>query len=1057
MGERPQQTINPQAFAIQAGLAAVPKKKKKEAEVLSTPMSSQPLLKVPPQQSQAPTVATPSPVVTPKIGGISSSFGATNINAEPKLGWATVQDIGKQQKIINSQPKTPEVLPETGVDKTVPQKVDIKSAIAELGTDIKKGATLQEVKESYPEFQDLDDSVLGELWADISRWATLEEIIEAYPELGGKSIGEWNILTDNFITDLGSWVGQSAASYGKLGKKLGIKAGNALRPVFGKEKYSKDELSAMYDNSDTTVDQITNRQTPEQKETIAGGVWEAVGTVGQALVMPTGVSTLSKIPAVAKVASKAPVASSIVKGALQGIVGQEQYNLATEWRMSTGKELATAWVIGAAIPWAGAAAKGIMKGVKKLPQFFGKQAENLAVKGLLNTSDAKNILRTLDETADGDVGSIGRWALNKWVAGQKTEDAVKSLQKIHGDTYTQVREVVDETSNKLGALGKNADVEKSMELVTKSMAKANKDIGYKAYDLAEAKAIQQAAKDWTLTLNQAQKSKELIDEFQNIYKKSQDVLSTQLAKEGAKLRTNIRKFIEDKVTIGTNGGINLKELNRDVAVAKAFEKGILSKSVANELKQYAIQWSVWGLVGNQWDFSSPEGIAKFLVGAFMGRQIGKVLGNPAVLGKIAKMVDKLSMWSRNNLLQYIKAPSTAVLTKNTIDELTNIKSNLSLPYLDDVSTTTSLNLANSSTNKGVLTNTIGVNTPKPTPKGNITTREIWVIWKPYPNSTVPVKASEEVLSKPKSKVPVKEATSEPIKGQVTTSKTMVMPKEKPQGTTVSKVPVNSSKTPKTVSVWTKSKFSDKWSYKDVPVIRMVDNTTLYRWWDWWQFWTPDRKYAEQFWKVKEKKWSFYQVDNGNRVTDVYVEAIPDTKVKVPVKEANPLLQEAKKYKSAEEFVAAYTANSLLDLSDTAKHRYWRLLEDGVYDDTMRYMDAKYTAELYWSEYKWYKEANLPNPKSKEDIVTIYRGTKKTQKEMLPWDFVSFSKDYALSHNDWEKLLTLKVPAKDVVRQGNDFNEWIYSPEKLRGGEKYNGGLEKIREEANGKTKVKVKK
>ena len=54
-----------------------------------------------------------------------------------------------------------------------------------------------------------------------------------------------------------------------------------------------------------------------------------------------------------------------------------------------------------------------MKGVKKLPQFFGKQAENLAVKGLLNTSDAKNILRTLDETADGDVGSIGRWALNK--------------------------------------------------------------------------------------------------------------------------------------------------------------------------------------------------------------------------------------------------------------------------------------------------------------------------------------------------------------------------------------------------------------------------------------------------------------------------------------------------------------------------------------------------------------------------------------------------------------------------------------------------------------------
>jgi hypothetical protein len=34
-----------------------------------------------------------------------------------------------------------------------------------------------------------------------------------------------------------------------------------------------------------------------------------------------------------------------------------------------------------------------------------------------------------------------------------------------------------------------------MELVTSSMNKANKDIGYQAYDLAEAKAIQEAAKD----------------------------------------------------------------------------------------------------------------------------------------------------------------------------------------------------------------------------------------------------------------------------------------------------------------------------------------------------------------------------------------------------------------------------------------------------------------------------------------------------------------------------------------------------------------------------------
>lgn len=83
-------------------------------------------------------------------------------------------------------------------------------------------------------------------------------------------------------------------------------------------------------------------------------------------------------------------------------------------------------------------------------------------------------------------------------------------------------------------------------------------------------------------------------------------------------------------------------------------------------------------------------------------------------------------------------------------------------------------------------------------------------------------------------------------------------------------------TPKTIEVWIKSKFSDKWSYKEVPVIRKVENTTLYQWWSDWkrQFWTTDKKYAEQFWKVQSKKWDFYQVDNGNRVIDVYVEAKP---------------------------------------------------------------------------------------------------------------------------------------------------------------------------------------
>lgn len=90
--------------------------------------------------------------------------------------------------------------------------------------------------------------------------------------------------------------------------------------------------------------------------------------------------------------------------------------------------------------------------------------------------------------------------------------------------------------------------------------------------------------------------------------------------------------------------------------------------------------------------------------------------------------------------------------------------------------------------------------------------------------------------------------------------------------------------PKTTRVYLKSKFSDRGAYADVPIIRKEENITLYQGakaGDKRQFWTPNKKYAEQFGEVREKTGNFYQIDNGNRMTDVYVEA-----------DAKPTLQDA---------------------------------------------------------------------------------------------------------------------------------------------------------------------
>jgi hypothetical protein len=112
-----------------------------------------------------------------------------------------------------------------------------------------------------------------------------------------------------------------------------------------------------------------------------------------------------------------------------------------------------------------------------------------------------------------------------------------------------------------------------------------------------------------------------------------------------------------------------------------------------------------------------------------------------------------------------------------------------------------------------------------------------------------------------------------------------------------------SETPKTVKVWQKSKFSDKGAYVDVPVVRKVENKTLYQGGkgEGRQFWTANKKYAEQFGEVTEKTGTFYEIDNGNRVTTVYVEAKPQSNVAMSIDDEF-VKETASQYQSREQFV-----------------------------------------------------------------------------------------------------------------------------------------------------------
>lgn len=642
------QSIDPTLLALQAANKATPR-------VSTTPAVSKWPLNPIPQQPQA-----YSTQVNPMA----------NVWHIPWVWLSQIKQPIQSAQTMSTQTKwLPQQLPQTGTDKP-----NIRERLSTMWGDIVlRGKGLAEIKEAYPEFAHIDDETFKKIGWDIAlRGKGIDDILKDYPELQG-----WD--KTNFIEDIGAWIAQFPAGFGKLGKNLGANFGNFLRWVVGKEKYTAEQLKEIKDTGGTWpladetrwVDEITNRATPAQENKGVYKVASAVTDIGGTIAIPTGAWLLWKIPWVAKIASKSPTIAKIAKWAYEWAASMQQYKLATEWETaSAGETLLGAWV-GAAIP-------AIWAIIKPLQKLAGKKAEELAVKGLLNTNDAKNIVNTLKETGEWDVWSLGRWALERGVAGKTTDDAISALKEIKTTNFKWVRSAIDDVSDKVWKLWKDNNVANAMTAVEKQVDSVNNKLWFDAVSNWEIQSIKKAALDWTLTLKQKQRAKELIDDFVGIYKKSGEVSDREVADVMDKVRGKIRSQIEDKVTQITNWKVDIKAMNREVAVASRFMEWIQNKAVANELKQFAIQWWIWWIASTEWKFEpeNPVWRGKIILWAFVGRQIGKLLGDPAVIWKVWKLVDKMSDWSRKNLLEYLKYPKTVKLTQWTIGEVLSIKNEI---------------------------------------------------------------------------------------------------------------------------------------------------------------------------------------------------------------------------------------------------------------------------------------------------------------------------------------------------------------------------------------------
>ena len=192
----PLQSIDPALLALQTAKKAMPASPNTQAV-------AKPSLNVPKQQSQAISTNIAPPVA--KIGGISSPFGATNINSSPVLWWATPQEIGTRAKELQSLPKA---IPQTW---SQPKTTDNQKYI-DLQIDIKKWMPFEKMKELY---SDIPESAQSDLYNDLKKGMPIEKIPELYPELqwsvqkqwwGKWQFSPWWIEPFKPVMKTGSWM-----------------------------------------------------------------------------------------------------------------------------------------------------------------------------------------------------------------------------------------------------------------------------------------------------------------------------------------------------------------------------------------------------------------------------------------------------------------------------------------------------------------------------------------------------------------------------------------------------------------------------------------------------------------------------------------------------------------------------------------------------------------------------------------------------------------------------------------------------------------------------------
>lgn len=521
-------------------------------------------------------------------------------------------------------------------------------AIQSLKMDIDAWMPIEEVANLYP---DISPNVAQSLYLDIQAGMPVEEARSLYPEVYDLPVIDKNRPKDMSTTNI--WTKLARAGAGILQWAADVWWAIWQWLAYIDPTITVEEYKRWQENIDVAAPQPIK----DLRNTESFWVWQEIGKIWASTALTRPVWWWAKWVGL------------LWKAALwatDAIVWQAAYNVSS-WN-DVSEWMTAAWLIWWWIPV-------LWKWVSLLKKWAWLVANKLALKWLMNTSDARIAARAMwwDWT---NISNVWWWLLEKWVVSSDTAKNIARLDDISKKAYDSVRSTISNLSDSVWSIWKNDDVANAMNIVAKNIDAVNSKAWYDAISNADALLIQKAAKEWNLTLSQAQKAKELVDEFVSIYKRSWEVWDTQIADLADKLRKWIRTTIEDTVTKATNWATDIWALNKEVAIAKSVRQWIAKKEVANAIKEYVVQWWIWG-IAVAWAPTSieqtPEWIAKFILWSIWWRILWWSIAKSK--WPIAKALYGLSKWSKEAVMKFAKAWWKVPMSASAINEISEIISN----------------------------------------------------------------------------------------------------------------------------------------------------------------------------------------------------------------------------------------------------------------------------------------------------------------------------------------------------------------------------------------------